>query len=650
LWNRILLLLAFALIITSPNLVCSQQLTFSVTAPTLAWGQISPIVGRETAVVWTNVTSPRFPVTNVTLYYILTKGGDLSPSESIDRYRAIHMNRISGNIFNGTYEVIMQTVENDTRVWGFARALNDQGDQAQSSNQQIYYAMTPNPQSSKLELTLYLRHVDPKTMRMVMTVYGRLINAHSYGPEILRVSYYTQLEMSVPEGKYQYSNRLRTIDIFYSAGHPELYPFDGYNYTFEIFVPDYLNDSRVWLGGYLMNPHVIYPGLIPEVPEIQSEHLDNSAWNITSEAQFVPASRPYLRVTFLLERRAQQVNYSILYPVMALYALLGCSVLLRGEDGLRNRLLVYLNVFVFSYGFQTSVRNLWITPLTVGFSMIDRMVLALVPSTGILAVLSIVAVAINSRYDLGPAQRSHVLSFFDIVGISLSGLLTFEITRMVLVEYTSTGMISKSYSAFNMGFYGASIFALLSIGIVIWLVLIVRDLVVRLFMRSGTLLRTCRSMLEGYRSIVHSFAAKPENEAGAESAAATKGAVPRSESLGDRRQFVLDVTVTLFAVSLGFSIQFSFTSWGFFPTIFYWRGLACLLSDRACLASALFILLNLLSLLPLAFLWYKRASLTDHWPFRGNGFWTLVLSLVVAGIIGLMPWYIYIFTRLVTGV
>jgi hypothetical protein len=118
----------------------------------------------------------------------------------------------------------------------------------------------------------------------------------------------------------------------------------------------------------------------------------------------------------------------------------------------------------------------------------------------------------------------------------------------------------------------------------------------------------------------------------------------------DRTQFVLDVAVSLFALALAFSIQFSFTSWGFFPSVFYWRHLECLLSDRTCFGSALFIFLNVLSLLPLAFLWYKRGFLTGHWPFRGNGFWTLVLCLIVAGVVGLVPWYIYIFVRLVIGV
>ena len=56
------------------------------------------------------------------------------------------------------------------------------------------------------------------------------------------------------------------------------------------------------------------------------------------------------------------------------------------------------------------------------------------------------------------------------------------------LEYTSGRIISKLCSAFDVGFYGASVFAMLCMGIVIRLISVMRTRA-DLFMRRGTLER-----------------------------------------------------------------------------------------------------------------------------------------------------------------
>jgi hypothetical protein len=258
------------------SLVSSQDSRIIVTVPQLRLGQVSPIVGREVAVVWVNVTSLHI-VSNVTLHYMTTRN-EGQPTEPKDHYSVVIMNLISGNRFNGTYETLMPKVENATFVWGFARALDSHGNRAESETWNIYYAMTPNPDSSYLDLVLYVRHVNPRTMQMNLTVsYARLLNAHDYEPQILSVSHYDSIRLTKPEGKYTYTNEGRTLRVFYSGGHAELYPFDGYDYTFRVSLPNYLNNSVIRVGGVAAKPHVVYNNSIPLVPVTQDERLDNSA-------------------------------------------------------------------------------------------------------------------------------------------------------------------------------------------------------------------------------------------------------------------------------------------------------------------------------------------------------------------------------------
>jgi hypothetical protein len=392
------------------------------------------------------------------------------------------MNIIQGDKFNATYEVIMPQANNDTSVWGFARAFDDHGNLAESPNQRIYYAMTPDPRSTYLDLTFYVRHVDPKTMIINMTIFAVLHNAWSYSPEILNVEYRGfDIPINKPAGdKYTYSNEVTSVDVFYSKGHPELYPFDGYNYTFNVMVPFYLNESGTRSGGVPLKPNVVYVDFIGVQPGTLVEALDNSAWEFHSEIRYFPSANftsrsPYIRFTVVLERRFEQINYLLLVPTLSLYALLGFSVLLRGREELRNRLLLYLNVFVFSYGFQSGARSLSIAPIALGFSMIERLVLALIPCTAILAVFSIIGAFSNrstdERVDLSGMPGLLIL---DVIGILVSCLVLYGMTLVTVTEYLGRSPWVKdvTYSLFDMGWLGWLFFVLLFMGIVVWLALL----------------------------------------------------------------------------------------------------------------------------------------------------------------------------------
>jgi len=476
------LIAAIASLMIFPTVGFAQDLRFEVTDPKLAWGQRSPIIANETALVWANVTS-RFPVLNVTLRYAETKS-ETPPPLSRQQYHIIMMNRIHGSEFNGTYEAVMPHVENDTLVWGFATAFDDHGNivESPSGPQQIYQAMTPNPDSSYLDFSLLFRHVDAKTMTIDVTFSAVLRNALSYSAEILSDgSRGFQITVNKPVDKYTYSSEYETTSFWYSTAHPEFYPFDHYNYTLRLALPEYLNQSAINLGyGTRLAPGTVYIDFVPVSPRNLTEKSDNSAWEIHSRVQYFAsanftAEKPSLVITILLQRQQEYVNYLLLVPALSLYALLGFSVILRGREELRNRLLLYLNVFVFSYGFQSSIGRLPITPMVSGFSMMDRIVLTLIPCTALLAVSSIVGTVLT-RWRDSAIELSHFswLSACDIIGVAASTFILSQSTLVTVREYLTERPWVKdvTYGLWDLDWRGGLFFLLLLSGLVFNLVFV----------------------------------------------------------------------------------------------------------------------------------------------------------------------------------
>jgi hypothetical protein len=451
--------------------VGAQNSDLNVTSPRLQWGQISPILAHETPIVWVNVTSA-YSIANVTLYYLAMRSDCCPPEPTLSGYTAIQMLMRSGNSNNGTYMVEMPTVANYSFVWGFARAFDDRGDLAVSQLNMMYLAFTPNPRSSYLSLDLFVRHIDPAALLLNLTVQALLVNAASYGPGFLR-SPDGLLWIPVAESvtKYSFTNRLRTVSVYYSHGHPELYPFDRYNYTFSLLLPPYLNDSGIDFEGHHFVPGVVYQDFIYTVPETGPERLDNSAWKIHSTIQYFPssnltASYPSLHVTIILERELQLSFLLLLVPTYALYLILGFSILVRsGKDELSNRLLLYLTVFGFVYTLLTSVKGSATAPITYVPSLSDRLVLAVIPCSLVFMCGSIVA----SYTQIRGARRlqTHPMRW-DYVAVVLSELILFGVTFLSLTEWvTGQGFVTTPYPLLYVGVLGWIPFLALASGVII---------------------------------------------------------------------------------------------------------------------------------------------------------------------------------------
>jgi hypothetical protein len=436
-----------------------------------------PITQNQTAEILVGVNST-YPVVSVTLFYAVV-GGDVVPNGY--QYKPIGMSFGWGTKTNGTYFTIMPKTPNNTWVWAFAVAVDAVGNSggSQDNSRRVYYSWTPDPKASTIDFNVLLGHIDPKQLTLNMSISARLTNYASWSPELLRMSILPgYLTVNKDEGGFTFSSDRQTALVYYTSGYPELYPFDGYNFTFTVELPKYLNASKVRFDGMLLEAFRPYPDIIWSDALSLQERLDNNAWSIHSYIEFRPSHNftsalPEMEITVVLDRKPDPVNYLLLYPIVSLYALLGFSVLLRGKDEVRNRLLVYLNVFVFSYGFQSSIRNLPITPLMTGLSMIERIALALIPCTVILAFVSILTKALTESL-LGTFSRSNdppglaLSSALDTVAIAVSEIVLYLIA-MVTVQYTSTAP-SYVYTLADLNWWGYATAILLSLGLCISLI------------------------------------------------------------------------------------------------------------------------------------------------------------------------------------
>jgi S1-C subfamily serine protease len=435
----------------------AQAQTLSLTPPKRPPWENFYILGNQTAYVWVNVTSS-VPIDNVTLYYV-TLSKDCCPPEgagAIDLYESVRMYQWFVNDSFFSYEVQMPRVANNSFVFGFARAYPKTGNYVESgkSDGALYYYTIPNPKSSFLRLQFNVRHINPRSLSLNLTASAWLQNAVTYLPEVLQGRYqWVILSVSTPYQPYTYGSGESNFEL-YPSGQPQLFPFDSYTYWFDLFVPTYLNSTGIVIesmyGDFPLNPKSpVKEGLIGLSARSQGEAVDNSLWDVQSTTQYFSsgnftAQPPYLRVIVTLHRNWELVDLLLLLPTFSLYALLGLSVLLRGKDQLQNRLLLYITIFGFSYTLQPTVKT--IAPIMFGFSMMDRIVIALIPCTVVLSACSIIP--IWRRRD----QQDTTSLRWDATGVLGAVIALLGITVLRINDYPSNSL--RMFTLLDTGLYG----------------------------------------------------------------------------------------------------------------------------------------------------------------------------------------------------
>lgn len=237
--------LCVMLISLSSGSVYAQSITASM--PQLAGGGVY-VIGNSTAELQANVYST-YPIINVTLYYKTVENVQNPPPAVLAVYTPLKWNYSWGGTLNSTYVWLMPHFANNTLVYGFVEAFNENGDSYgnPSQRQLIYEAFTPNPNGSDLTISFEYGHLDPKLMTLNATLYATLTNYATYrGDEFLVIgtTSFGYLNMYQPAGLLSYSSGRQEVTMYYWQGVPEMYPFDSpYNFTYVLKLPSYLNQS-----------------------------------------------------------------------------------------------------------------------------------------------------------------------------------------------------------------------------------------------------------------------------------------------------------------------------------------------------------------------------------------------------------------------
>jgi hypothetical protein len=84
-----------------------------------------------------------------------------------------------------------------------------------------------------------------------------------------------------PSSRFASSSGNQKVTVSYGhfqLGYPELFPFDQYNYTFHLIVPDHLNASNIRFNGNDLQANAVYVGTIPVQSANSSNASHASSW------------------------------------------------------------------------------------------------------------------------------------------------------------------------------------------------------------------------------------------------------------------------------------------------------------------------------------------------------------------------------------
>ncbi len=370
----------------------------SVSYPYVPRGVYATVFNTRTEPINANVTT-NVPLENVTLYYMDLPNNDTSPQDqnlSDYTYREI-MYPSSG--VNGTYYNGIPPQENDSKVVGVVVAFGANCGANCSSRPEfmdpLYFVLSP-PKNISLTIQLSMADADPSSLFLNTTIQASMFNtvnqSISYTPDWYSDSgflpYFSQ------EDYTHYQMNVFSKIIYPEVGDKNLFPFDSYNYSITIYFPHtnftsvyYINSTAVY-ESFKMQPSRYYVNCsLPFVMNFtQGSHL--SDWLYNTRMIYVPYSNSsqFSEIRFMINLTGRSPsNFDpLVFPIFAIVALLGGSLILRRNEYLLARITIYITVPIASLALSTQVHSLATFPMTLGPTMIDRLFSAIIPLTAVI--------------------------------------------------------------------------------------------------------------------------------------------------------------------------------------------------------------------------------------------------------------------------
>ena len=415
--------------------------------------QIGTVTPWDRVRIRANITDFGTGVENVTLFY----GFNEPYTETIQKqFLKVPMNFIGGDKFNGTYEGVIPSQENNTIVWYYVEAF-DIANNKRASNYNRYNVR--HNTRSYLEIDIRISEIDIKNLSAMLTVnfYAQLPSRYEH--EFLRVQAINTesdsefFKIQQYSRFFYFSSVTWKVDLF---GNPNFFPYDHYylNLTFQIFwdtIVDEMSIGHVDFSNYRLNN-------IWNNPEIL-----NSERNHASED-------PEVFAYFIIARNSNN-RLPVILPIFGVFFLLGATLSVGvTKEHFKNRLTVYLSSFVFIVGFFYTLGS-WV-PLRFGFTIAELLVVALTLGTVALVVSSFISAALSTH-----PRRVGISILTDVLAVLfIFSLLLFFFT----IPYAGALLFSIPFPNWLFIVIGLMYGLLLRLGISLKLVFMGADLKIRI--------------------------------------------------------------------------------------------------------------------------------------------------------------------------
>jgi hypothetical protein len=318
-------------------------------------------------------------------------------------------------------------------------------------------------QPSILTMDILFYDVNPATLEANFTVNENILNSYS-GLYWSTYSNTNPIEVFPSIEKqtaaFNWQNSESSYSLYTTQGNSEFYPYDSYNYTIDLTFSSDFNFSQINIDSLSLTPNSssstlgkAYQPTNP--PSLSTQETDLSYWKITVFASYVKphnASIPsQLQVVFSIVRSSNSNANIALGTDLAMFVLLGASVVMVGKKQIQNRLFVYLTIFVFEFTFFSALSVLAPEPLVFGgMTLIQNVTYTLVPCTTILAVKSMGETWLpknNARSSLYQTIADGIAVFFASLVLYF---LTAISTTVAYVYNPATNSYSPVQQEFNL--------------------------------------------------------------------------------------------------------------------------------------------------------------------------------------------------------
>ena len=385
------------------SLSYSYQVSYDETPPTiLEVSRIkplgSPILPTEVVAIEALIGDDGSGVKNATLFFGVGEDPyNIGFSES-------SMIRTNGGNYNCTFLGLIPSYPNGSKIWFFVYATDNTNNTVRPSERYQYFVIeAPN---SWLSISINVLNVDMSNLTATVNITFRALLSSLNEPSSFNIWISNEIngtlvdsplsvnvDSSFQDQRFSYK---KTINWnVHLIGSPNYYPYDSYflNFTYEV---DWSQPKSIQFGGTFFGDY--------RLRNIWGGSPKDYYYNTTDNL-----GKPVIVTTIILERDSLNV-LPIVLLILALFFVLGGTMVVESKRKLNERVTVFLAILVFAASFFFTLGSM--IPYRCGFTIAEILVLALVVGSALFTVGSFLSKAIGEHVD-----NRYVGIIFDLIAV-----------------------------------------------------------------------------------------------------------------------------------------------------------------------------------------------------------------------------------------